>query len=131
MLPLIIKATDATPSINFNPDNRVFEIAGESRPENVSKFYEPIMSWIESYKVELSQTTTNKETTLTLKLNFTYFNSTSAKFVMAIINRFELIKELGYNVQIEWFFEKPDLDMKTTGEEFSKLFTVPFHFNEI
>jgi hypothetical protein len=128
MTPLIIESTDLTPKIIFQPDKREFEISGESRPENVRKFYEPVMEWIESYKEHLQSAKPASGDKLVFKFKFEYFNSTSAKFLTSIIAKLESIKKEVIPVEIEWYYDAPDVDMKSSGEEFSKLVTIPFRF---
>ena len=43
MEKLIIEATGNSPRIVLDPESRNFEFSGESRPENVRKFYLPIL----------------------------------------------------------------------------------------
>jgi len=46
MESLKIEATDKTPRIILDPYNDIFEISGNSRPENVSEFYFPVINWL-------------------------------------------------------------------------------------
>lgn len=131
MIPLVIESTDLTPKISFWPDKKEFEISGESRPENVRKFYEPVMEWIENYKTHLESNKLKNGEKLIFKFRFEYFNSTSAKFLTSIINKLETIKQEVAPVEIEWYYDAPDEDMKNSGEEFSKMVTIPFRFFSI
>ncbi len=54
MESLKIKATQITPEICFDIEKKVFIISGESRPENVKDFFEPILLWLENYFKELN-----------------------------------------------------------------------------
>lgn len=127
MNPLFIESTDLTPMVSFRPDKKEFEITGESRPENVRKFYEPVMEWIDSYKQYMSDKPKSNDA-LVVKFKFEYFNSTSAKFLSSIISKLEVIKKEIMPVEIEWYYDAPDEDMKNSGEEFSKMVTIPFRF---
>ncbi len=128
MTSFLIEATDMTPGIKFLPEKLEFEISGESRPENVRKFYEPVLEWLESYKNHLLTAKPNHAEKLIFKFKFQYFNSTSAKFLTSIIGKLDSIKEEIMPVEIEWYYDDPDIDMKNSGEEFSKMFSVPFRF---
>ncbi|MBI2270383.1 MAG: DUF1987 domain-containing protein [Bacteroidetes bacterium] len=128
MTPLVIESTDLTPKICFMPDKKEFEISGESRPENVRKFYEPVMDWIDSYKDHLHTNKAKGNEKLVFKFRFEYFNSTSAKFLTSIINKLDTIKQEIMPVEIEWYYDAPDEDMKNSGEEFSKMVSIPFRF---
>jgi len=128
MIPLVIQSTDLTPNISFVPDKKEFEISGESRPENVSKFYEPVIEWIDNYKSHLHSNKLLDNEKLVFKFRFEYFNSTSAKFLTSIISKLDSIKKEIVPVEIEWYYDAPDEDMKNSGEEFSKMVSIPFRF---
>ena len=42
-----ILGTDDTPNVILDANNEIFEISGRSLPEDVSAFYEPILSWLD------------------------------------------------------------------------------------
>ena len=76
MTSLVIEGTDLTPSVRFHPGKKEFEISGESRPENVRKFYEPVMEWMDEYKKYLEVNKPGPGEKLVFKFKFQYFNST-------------------------------------------------------
>ncbi len=131
MTSLVIEGTDLTPSINFQPEKMDFEISGESRPENVRKFYEPVMEWIDNYKLFLEANKPKQGEKLVFKFKFQYFNSTSAKFLTSVIAKLDAIRQDLLPVEIEWYYDSPDIDMKNSGEEFSKMFAMPFRLFSI
>jgi hypothetical protein len=131
MTSLVIEGTDLTPSVNFNPGKKEFEISGESRPENVRKFYEPVMEWMDEYKKFLEVNKPVPGEKLVFKFKFQYFNSTSAKFLTSVIAKLDTIREDIQPVEIEWYYDSPDTDMKNSGEEFSKMFAIPFRLFSI
>ena len=49
MKALIIKGTEFSPQITFNPELLKFEISGESRPEDAGKLYGIVLEWLEEY----------------------------------------------------------------------------------
>ena len=49
MEKFIIEPTANSPRIVLDPEKRTFEFSGESRPENVRKFYLPVLEWLEAY----------------------------------------------------------------------------------
>lgn len=113
---LILEATDTSPKIEFNTNGDLLMI-GESRPENVVKFFEPILSWLD----ELSS---NKPDHITLDFKLEYYNSSSAKFIMEMLlklNNFE-------NVLVKWNYDEMDEDLLESGEEFEKLVNYSFEF---
>jgi hypothetical protein len=126
---LIIEATEDSPLIKFDTASNHFIISGESRPENASKFYTPIVDWIVKFEETLlSKKEAGIDSTLTFSFKLNYFNSTSAKYIMDIIF---IIKELvskDYKINVEWHYDKRDDDMLDAGKEFSDLVGLDFSY---
>ena len=121
METLTIKKTKTTPQIKFDKKSGVLEISGRSIPENSSKFYEPILKWIDKYNLEPSKQTI-------LKIYLEYFNTSSSKYLYEIFKRFEELhnRENENNVRIEWFYEKGVDELAETGEDYSDIINIPF-----
>jgi len=117
MNAIIAEATKTTPKIVIDPANNVFRISGESRPENASKFYTPIITLLDEYRTSLAPGAAKK---LSFDFNFEYFNSTSAKFILDIFFQLQKFHKAGFEAEIIWNYDKRDTDMKESGEEFSK-----------
>jgi len=112
---------NTTPKIKLDKTNNIFEISGNSLPEDVLTFYNPVMQWIEEYKKQ-----PNPKTKLKITLN--YFNSASSKIMLDLLTMFEELPQKGHEVVIEWHYMVMDEDMLTTGQEFQSLIKVPFVF---
>lgn len=127
---LLIEQSDFSPLVNFDLQKNVFEIKGESRPENTSKFYGEILSWLAAFGEYLKANPSNTIINFHFKLD--YFNSTSAKFILDMLRQLETIyKQQGStNILIHWYHDKLDDDMRDSGEEFSQLVQLPFVFIE-
>jgi hypothetical protein len=130
---LILEGTDNTPRVEFNPESSNFEISGESRPEDVRKFYEPIVDWLDKYNNHLYwilENNNGQKKNVTFKFRYEYFNSSSAKYVMDIMNKLSEIQENCKNaeLQIEWYYDEMDEDMLEAGEEFQNITSLPFKF---
>jgi hypothetical protein len=121
MEPLIIKATDDTPSIILDSYGSNFEISGRSLPEEVISFYLPVMKWLDMYVAN-----PNNKTVFKLKLD--YINSASQRAIHEILSTIEKIKITGREVEVEWYFIEDDDEMRETGEEYSELINIPFIF---
>lgn len=121
MNQLTIEPTETSPKINFNPEG-LFLMEGESRPENVVKFYEPVINWLKDY----AKSPSGKNITFDFKLE--YFNSSSAKFIMDIFLEMENVSKNGSSVMINWYYDEMDEDLLESGEEYHKLVKVPFNF---
>ena len=116
---LDIKATNDTPRVIFDPENEIFEISGRSLPEDVVTFYQPVIDWLEEYKL-----LPNNKTEFVFK--YIYFNTATSKLVQDILLRLEYIHENGGNVNVVWYYEQDDEDMEDLGEEFKEYVDIPF-----
>ena len=130
MKDLIIDPTEFTPRVTLEPSTGTYEIVGESRPEDVRSFYEPVLVWLDEFRTYLAD---NKEEgkKYELKIILEYFNSTSAKFMLDLLMRIDGFVEDGHDFEIDWHYEEIDEDMKEAGEEFDNLTSVPFKFTRI
>lgn len=111
---LIIEKTVSTPYINLNYDERKLIISGESFPENAAKFYEPVMSWIKEYLEQLVE-----EETI-IEFEMIYFNSSTSKIFMTILDLFDQEVEKGKNIKIHWIASEDNDIAIECGEEFKE-----------
>ncbi len=123
MNTLLIESTKLCPKVEFNPDRNIFEISGESIPENAADFYNPLLKWLDDYELRLyyMKTESGKSAKLTLDIKYDYFNSTSAKFILDIFTKIQKFIIEGYEAQINWHYQKGDTDMLEAGEELGGL----------
>lgn len=116
-----LRGTEDTPAIVLDKEAGIFQMGGRSLPEDVNKFYAPIMSWIDAYGKD-----PNPETNL--EVNFEYFNTASAKLLLDLFTKFDGIQ--GTKASITWSYDKNDDDMKEAGEEFADFLSIPFNIVE-
>ncbi len=128
MEKLTLAPTLNTPSINLDPVGNKFELKGESRPENVRKFYLPILEWLEKFAAEISGK--DSSAPLDFSFNFEYFNSTSAKYILDIFKILNSINKAGNEVKVSWHYEEDDEDMYEVGMEMSRMAGIPFEYVE-
>ncbi len=129
MEKLLIEPTANSPRIVLDPEARAFEFSGESRPENVRKFYLPILEWLESYTTEQENLQEDERTFgLQCQFNFEYFNSTSAKYILDIFKSLNAIAALGIEIEIKWLYEEDDEDMLEVGQEMSRMSKLSFDY---
>ena len=111
---VIVPAED-TPSINFNAGTGEFVISGMSRPEDVTKVYNPIIDWLKAYSE-----TPAPETKVDFK--YAYFNTASARKIYEVLAVLDELNTDGKSaVTINWYYDEPDIDMKMAGEEYDEL----------
>ncbi len=120
MEPIFIKATDVSPEVIFNPGDKKFSISGWSRPESPSKFYSPVMKWIQD----------NGESQLggaTINFKIEYFNTPSARVIREILDLLESLHKKGVKVNVNWYYD--DESSKEEFEyEFAQGLTIPINF---
>ena len=98
------------PVINFNYQSGICEMSGESYMEETFKFYEPVILWLKEYCEG------NKPITLNIKL--TYFNTSSSRFILEILDTLKNYQKKGLSAEINWFYKKDDPDILTEINDF-------------
>ena len=121
---LHIDATKYTPEIDFNPQTRHLKILGDSRPEDTVGFYQRILLWIDSFVIGVKQENADEQVVLTFRLN--YFNSISAKYLLAIINKCKPLHAERALLRIEWLYQSDDEEAKQWGEDLQAITQLPF-----
>jgi len=118
MEKLFIEATIDSPSILFDGDKGIIEIAGKSLPENAIVCYSPLHLLVKEYVVNPQQKTI-------INFRLEYLNSSSAKNIVEILTALEQLPTKGYVVEIKWFYKAEDDDMLEEGEEFRRMTSIP------
>lgn len=131
MEKLIIEPTHVTPEIRFCPEENIFSIQGMSAPEDVRALYYPVIEWINKLVNEVLRGDLkifNEVNPLRFKINLTYFNSSSAKFLFDIFLDLKKLHQSGVPIVIEWYYDEDDTDMREAGEDISQLVEMEFSF---
>jgi hypothetical protein len=118
---LKIDRTEDTPEVIFDGETGDMFMAGISFPENVERFYTPIMMWLDEYS-QLPKDVTN------VMLKFEYFNTSSSKKIYDILAILESIKKSGKTVEIKWLYLEDDDDIRSAGIRYSNMVEIPFEF---
>ena len=129
MEELNIKGTEKSPRVLFDPDNRKFELEGNSRPENVREFYFPIIERLKSYfekHLENGDLENFKDNPVKFIFKLEYFNSSSAKFISDLLILIGNYSRKGITVKIYWYFDQGDENIMEVVEDFSEMIDVPF-----
>lgn len=123
---ITIAATDRSPAIAFDFDNNHLKISGESYPEDVSEFYNPLFQALDTYLADLG----NGHCRFDFEL--IYFNSSSAKAIMTLMDKLDEAAEGGASVDIHWIYDEEDDNMAELGEEFGEdLENATFHLEKM
>ncbi len=121
MQALIIESTQSTPSIYFDQTTNVLILKGESFPENAAKFYAPAMQWLREY---LSALETEEAI---VQFEIVYFNSSTSKVFMTILDMLQAEVESGKNISVLWLCDAENETAIECGEEFKEdLGSLPF-----
>ena len=129
MKKLIIDKTSYSPKVVLDPDQRIYEISGESRPPDVREFYGQIINWMDDFSLHLVKADAKTEP-VDFSFNFGYFNSASGKLILDICKILARLHAKGMNVKINWHYEKDDSDMLAVGQEISRIVKLDFDYIE-
>lgn len=120
MTSLVIEGTKTKPYVNFDADSGKLLIGGESYPENAIEFYKGIQEWLKSYLSE------NKEKEIEFNFKMVYFNTSSSKAILDILDVLDRHHENGGNIKVVWQYEEDDEDIQESGEEFADGLSLPY-----
>lgn len=119
MLTFRTDATDKAPAMMLDPASGLVEITGVSIPENADKVFAPLFGAIDEYAAAPSERTT-------VRIGLTYFNSSSAKYILDALKRLDDLHATGRSkVLMEWLHAPGDLDMMEAGRDYKSLVEFP------
>jgi hypothetical protein len=99
-----------------------FRIRGRSIHENPSKFFEPIIKWVDLYL------RTPRPTTV-FDIELEYFNSGSSRYILDILRA--LMKNKANNkLIVNWYYENGDEDLLERGQYYESILNAKFNFIE-
>jgi hypothetical protein len=106
---LIIEPTSSTPAIQFQEDGRLL-IEGRSLPEDVLKFYTPLLEWAANLTIQVVK----------LDINLEYLNSASSKKLLELLKVFDANSNIA-SFLVNWHYESDDEDSLENGQIFEEL----------
>jgi len=110
-----IEATKYTPTVNFDAASNTLVLIGESYPENLATFADPLFSWLEDYLAQLEYQT------FTINIELTYFNSSSSKMLLDWFDRLEEeVANKGKTIIVNWIYDAENEVAEEYGEEFQE-----------
>ncbi|MDQ3394579.1 MAG: DUF1987 domain-containing protein [Bacteroidota bacterium] len=124
MDPLMLKSTPKTPEVNFDNNSGIFEIKGMSCAEYALDFYNQVFEWLDDYIKHPKPKTV-------LNIQFKYFNTSSAKCVLQLLERFSILSSNNHEVVINWIYSQNDEQMLHDGENYSEILGMEFNLKEI
>lgn len=99
------------PTVDFNAETGVCLLSGESYLEETLEFYSPLIEWLEMYFEEVDQP-------ITFNVKLTYFNTSSSRCVLDILNLLKDYEETGGKITINWYYDPADSDMIEEVEDY-------------
>ncbi|UCG28763.1 MAG: DUF1987 domain-containing protein [Bacteroidales bacterium] len=117
-----VESTKKTPQILLDPDG-TFKISGRSIHEDPSKFYDPLVKWINEY-------CSNPKNVTTIEIKLEYFNSGSAKYILNILQILSQLINMGFRLVVNWYYEEGDDDILERGEYYASILDTNFNFIE-
>jgi hypothetical protein len=126
MQNLTIPATTRTPAIDFDFGKNHLKLSGESYPEDVTEFYQPVFSALDAYLATLGSGGCRFD------FQLIYLNSSSAKAVMTLMDKLDAAAAKGAPIEVYWFYDENDDNMQELGEEFGEdLENAKFHLEKM
>ena len=117
-----LEGTKKTPRVSLDPSGKI-EMGGRSIPEDASKFFEDILSWVIKY------CSSPKDSTQ-VDIELEYFNSGSAKYVMQILRELSELRVNGKDLVVNWYYEEGDDDILERGEYYASILKLDINFIE-
>ncbi len=119
MNSLVIRKTDSTPEISFLQKGEL-KITGRSLPEDVHKFYDPLIDWVKKYEGDKVK----------VELKLEYLNTASTKKVLNLLLALDENSKIN-EIDVDWFYEFDDIEMEDLGGIYEEeLNRIKFHFVE-
>jgi hypothetical protein len=115
------EGTDDCPDVLLDSDLSVFQISGNSTPEDVNMVYKPIIDWLEHDGRELVN--------CQCRLFFRYLSTSSHHMVFNVLRKLNDLYNSGNKLTIEWAYERIDDDMLRLGLDFASILDIPFEFS--
>jgi len=99
------------PTVDFSVNDGICQLSGESFLEETAKFYSPLLDWIKEYIYEIKKP-------ITFNFKLTYFNTSTSKWILNILNVLKRYEENGGTVLVNWYYYEDDIDMQDDIEDY-------------
>jgi hypothetical protein len=117
--PLDLPATEVTPRVHFDAVARTLTFSGESFPEHVADFYQPVQEWVAQYL--------NSGEPLYVELSLDYLNTSSIKALLDIFDLLEARSLAGGQIAVHWSASSET--MQEAGEDLLHGFRFPLRIS--
>ncbi|MFP4023241.1 MAG: DUF1987 domain-containing protein [Thiohalospira sp.] len=103
MTDLVIQSTDSTPHVEFLTNGKLI-LKGRSLPEDVHKFYAPLIDWVKQLET----------TKAVVELKLEYLNTSSTKKLLNLLTAIDENAKI-HEIDVNWHYEFDDLEMEDLG----------------
>ncbi len=94
-----------TPTVNFEASTGHCEISGESYLEETSKFYARLIDWLRKYIA-------NVKGPLTFDFKLSYFNTSSSKCLVDILDVLKNYQNAGGEITVNWYYDDSEEELE-------------------
>jgi hypothetical protein len=119
--PLHLLPTEDEPEILLDKENNIMRFTGKSMPEDPGKVFTPVMEWVLEY-IKSPNPFTN------IEFRMDYYNSSTARFFVEMLEQFEDIQGKGTEIKILWYYHLDDVVILERGEDLEAVISLPFEF---
>lgn len=114
-----IEGNSQRPTVIIDSENGLIELSGSSIMENPLEVFIPVFNKIAEY-------VDNPQPKTTVNFKLTYFNTSSSKLLLDLIQNLENVhKQERSVIQVNWYYFEDDENMMEIGEDFAMLCNVP------
>ncbi len=103
MEDLFIDPSPFTPLVRAQAAQGEISLSGRAMPEDGDQFFRPLFEWIDGY-LETPAPTTQ------IEIRLDYFNSSSSKYLLLLLRKFEALAQQGQTVSAKWYYDPEDED---------------------
>jgi hypothetical protein len=96
------------PTVDFNAKTGILTISGKSNLEDTNQFYLVLLEWLDKYFNEVKKT-------VQFNLKLSYYNTSSSRSILDILDLLKLYEENGGTVEVNWYCR--ELDIEVVREE--------------
>ncbi len=124
MKKINIEGSAKDPALVFDPEKGLFELSGNSIPEDAKSYYQPVLDAIRDY-IRSPKSTTQ------VNINLTYFNSATSKWLVNILREMKEIVNQGHSIEINWYYHEDDDQIYESGEDFRSVLGIPINLIQL
>ncbi|MBN1117406.1 MAG: SiaC family regulatory phosphoprotein [Bacteroidales bacterium] len=116
---IFIEATNHLPLVDFETDGK-FKLEGRVIPEDVNKFFNPLIEFVSQLETEKVE----------FNINLEYFNTATSKKLLDLLKHLDANNKIGL-VNVNWHYEEGDDDSLEMGEVYEEcMLRTSFRFIE-